>query len=435
MKSTHGTGVVSRTGVVLAVIALLAVTGSVQAAGFAIFEQGGKAMGMAGAFTARADDPSTLFYNVGGLAFFDEREFYAGISLISLGDSTFEGSAPFPGPTATGEQTDQLVTPPHAYWVEPLTDKLNFGLGVTAPFGLVTEWDGGANWSGRFLSEKAELINIDLSPTLSYRASDRTGLALGLVVRLAEVELRSRSAAINPVTSQPVDISTNTLTSDMENGVGFSLGIVHRATDNVSIGFSYKSTIDMDFGGDAAFSQILTGDPTFDAIVAAGLPSSDVPIETSIEFPDQASLGVAWSVGELWSAEIDLNWTGWSSFDELVVTFDPASGLPDLVRPQGWDDAINVRGGAEYALNDHSQLRFGLYWDESPQPDESVSPLLPDADRIGYSIGYGRQGERFDLDAYFLLVDFEERTTSTNLDNFNGSYETQVLIVGASIGF
>jgi len=425
-----------RVAVALVAVALAAVAfAPARAAGFAIFEQGGKAMGMGGAFAARADDPSAVFYNAGGVAFFEERAFYAGIGLISLGDSEFTGSAPFPGPTATGEQKDQLVTPPHAYWVEPIGDKLKFALGVTAPFGLVTQWEGGASWPGRFLSEKAELINIDLTPSLAWRASDKTGIAVGLTARFVEIELRNRTAAINPSTSQPVDISSNKLTSDMETGIGWNVGILHRASDSFSVGLTYKSSIDVDFAGDAEFTQILTGDPVFDAIVAGQLPDADVPIETSIEFPAQATLGVSCKLSDRWQAEFDLGWTGWSSFDSLVVQFDAASGLPDLVRPQGWDDVYNYRGGAEYTLNDRASVRFGLYFDETPQPDESVSPLLPDADRWGYSIGYGRTGGKVDFDAYLLYVDFDDRTTTTNLDNFNGTYKTGVWIVGASVGF
>lgn len=82
-----------------------------------------------------------------------------------------------------------------------------------------------------------------------------------------------------------------------------------------------------------------------------------------------------------------------------------------------------------------SRIRFGLYYDETPQPDETVSPLLPDANRVGYSVGYGYAGKSIDVDAYFLYVAFDERTTTTNLDNFNGTYDTDVLILGASIGF
>ena len=50
-------------------LALLAASGPAFGAGFGIFEHGSKAMGMAGAFTAQADDPSLLFHNAGGPRF------------------------------------------------------------------------------------------------------------------------------------------------------------------------------------------------------------------------------------------------------------------------------------------------------------------------------------------------------------------------------
>ena len=127
--------------------------------------------------------------------------------------------------------------------------------------------------------------------------------------------------------------------------------------------------------------------------------------------------------------------TGWSSFDTLNVDFDPASGIDPLVRPQGWDDSNTYRAGAQYLLNGRSQIRFGLYFDESPQPSYSVSPLLPDAERWGYSLGYGYTGNKVDVDAYVLYVAFDDRTTMDNLDGFYGTYSTNVLILGASVGF
>src|SRR4029079_7826664 len=69
-------------------------------AGFGIFEQGAKAMGMAGAFTAQADDPSLLFHNAGGLAFVDNDEIAAGATWIKGSKADFTGAAPFPGPRA-----------------------------------------------------------------------------------------------------------------------------------------------------------------------------------------------------------------------------------------------------------------------------------------------------------------------------------------------
>ena len=75
-------------GRALGLAALVALSaGAVHGAGFSIFEQGTKAMGMAGAFTAQADDPSLLFHNAGGLAFVNERAFSAGVTWIHGNES------------------------------------------------------------------------------------------------------------------------------------------------------------------------------------------------------------------------------------------------------------------------------------------------------------------------------------------------------------
>ncbi len=68
------------------------------AAGFSIFEQGTKAMGMAGAFTAQADDPSMLFHNAGGLAFVEERAFSTGVTWITGTEAELRGRRPVPRP-------------------------------------------------------------------------------------------------------------------------------------------------------------------------------------------------------------------------------------------------------------------------------------------------------------------------------------------------
>ena len=73
---------------------LLAAAIPAQGAGFLIFEQGAKAMGMAGAFTAQADDPSALFHNAGGIAFQNKRDFLLGGTLVT-GEADFSGRLPF----------------------------------------------------------------------------------------------------------------------------------------------------------------------------------------------------------------------------------------------------------------------------------------------------------------------------------------------------
>src|SRR5215212_5733857 len=115
--------------VAITAIGALASTAPMYAAGFSIFEQGTKAMGMAGAFTAQADDPSLLYHNAGGLAFVTEQEFSAGFTWITASEAEFEGANPFPGEGYRAEQKKLSEFPPHLYWVRPINQTWKIGLG------------------------------------------------------------------------------------------------------------------------------------------------------------------------------------------------------------------------------------------------------------------------------------------------------------------
>ncbi len=93
--STRCTGLAALAGLAFA----LAPT-PVRAAGFALFEQGARGMGFAGAYTAQASDASAIFHNAAGIAFLKGNQLYIGGTLI--GPSTdFTGDSPFPEPDSS----------------------------------------------------------------------------------------------------------------------------------------------------------------------------------------------------------------------------------------------------------------------------------------------------------------------------------------------
>src|SRR6185503_1997130 len=92
------------------------------AAGFALFEQGAKGMGFAGAFTAQANDPSAIFHNAGGVAFLKGTQFYLGDTRVAP-HFDFTGAAPFPGPAVTEESAIEAQFPPSAYITHAFSDR------------------------------------------------------------------------------------------------------------------------------------------------------------------------------------------------------------------------------------------------------------------------------------------------------------------------
>jgi len=410
------------------------------AAGFSIFEQGAKAMGMAGAFTAQADDPSLLFHNAGGLAFVTERDFSIGATYIKGLTADFEGANPFPGEGYRAEEKLLSAVPPHVYYVQPINDTWKFGFGIETPFGLTTEWKNPDQFAGRFLSTKAALQVIDLNPTIGWQVTPSFGIGIGAIARVSNVELNRNVPTINPFTQSAVDVARLKLEGDYSEGYGFNIGLLHKVGPRFSWGLSYRSPITVDYEGDARLTQVSTGNAQLDAIVASRLPfNRDLPVKTGIDFPDEASLGLAFGLTDSLLIETDFNWTGWSSFEEVAIDFTggATNSLPDTVIPENWEDAYNYRLGLRWQASDTSQWRFGYVYDETPQPEPAISPLLPDANRNGFTIGYGHTGSwKADFAVMYLIFDERSRNESFPGEGpFFGTYNTEALLTGVTLTF
>lgn len=427
-----------RLGVTLVAAGVLA-GGPALGAGFSIFEQGSKAMGMAGAFTAQADDPSAIFHNVAGIGFLEEREFQLGATYITTSEGDFQGAPPFPGSDATGEQETLSEIPPHFYWVEPLAGGWTFGLGLNAPFGLSVEWDDPDRWPGRFISERAALRAIDLSLNIAGEIAKDFSIGLGVIGRYSDVELDRRQAVVNPFTGLAAEIAKVGLEGDFSEGFGWQVGFLHRYNNSFSWGLTYRSKVEVDYDGDATFTQVPTGHPVFDPIVDGMLPDDPVPVATTIEFPDSASLGLLFALSPTVRLETDVNWMGWSSFENLVIDFDDASGVPDTAIESGWDDVFSYRLGLKWMRPGGREWRFGYVFDENPIPDETLGPLLPDSDRNGFTVGYGLGGDGVTADIALMYLPFDEREILADEvdqhDSFYGTYDTNVWLLGVTLGF
>src|SRR5687767_6566488 len=120
-------------GLALALGVALAFPGGVLASGFARSEQGARAMGFGGAFTAQASDPAAIFHNAAGIAFLKGRQVSLGGSVITPRTS-FTGADPFPGAAVVEETDTPAQTLPAVFYTHQFTGRLVFGAGVHAPF-------------------------------------------------------------------------------------------------------------------------------------------------------------------------------------------------------------------------------------------------------------------------------------------------------------
>ncbi|MBI2212085.1 MAG: outer membrane protein transport protein [Acidobacteria bacterium] len=406
------------------------------AAGFSIFEQGAKATGMGGAFTATADDPSAIFYNVAGIAYQRETTAMLGGTLISFRNEFKGDRYEFPGPDTTEGYEDHLFTPPNAYLLIPVGENATFGIGQFTPFGLRTHWENQDAFTGRFISQDANLKVFSVQPSFAWKTSSgKFAIGAGAEWRASKVSLERNLPAINPFTLQVADIGHVVLQSDEVNDAwGWNVGVILRPSETWSVGVNYRAPITIDYKGDATFTQILTGNPQFDAIVATQLPPEQA-IKTAIDYPDQLHIGIATTAIPTWTLELDAVRTGWSDFETLVVDFENPS-TPDLVNNEQWEDAWSYRLGANKRVNDMWQVQLGVVYDESPQPVWNVGPLLPDSDRVGLSFGVELTHGKWTLSLADLYLPFVDRDTlGQNEDGFNGVYETTANLMSFDLGY
>jgi long-chain fatty acid transport protein len=426
---------VLRSAVAAALVALLGAPGSASASGFSIYEQGGRAMGFAGAYTAVTDDPSAIFYNGAALAFLEGKQVYAGGTLV-MPQSTFTGAAPFPGAGVRESQQVGTLPVPAIYFSHRVSPRIAWGIGLDVPFGLKTKWASPDTFTGRYIAVESSLRGVALNPTLAVLVNDKLSLGAGLDLRFSSVRLERRAGAVDPFTQTVKDTAAVVLDSDTATGVGFNVGVVAKPRPGLSLGAQYRHKVKIDYSGTGTFTQIPTGNAQLDAIVASRLPKGSPAVETSIEYPSILSAGVArdW---EWWTAAVDVVFFQWSTFDQLVLTFPTEPQLDSVIR-EDYENSWQVRAGVERRLDEGWAVRLGYHYDRTPVPAPSVSPLLPDNDRHGIAMGWSWTSAsrrlRVDTGIWYLFLPGRS-TEGQSRDGYDGTYDNSAFTLGASLGY
>jgi long-chain fatty acid transport protein len=401
-------------------------------AGMTGAQPGIKAMGMAGAFTAQANDPSAVTYNPGGLVLFKKGKLTAGFGAAILNESQYQGLPPGIGANTASEQEQLLTFPVHVYAVKPLGPKLKLGLGISSPFAFKTAWTDPDSFAGRYASTKSGLETYDAHTALSYQLAPNFGFGAGVIYRNSKLTHGRRIAGTNPSNGQTVDIASLSTETDYSHGLGWNAGLLNKVGKKFAWGLAYHSPIEIEYTGAGRLTQVLTGNAQLDALTRASLPlDQDLPTSTTIQFPGTASLGIAFFPSEKSAIELDVEQTAWSQFEGITLAFPTSTTFSKTLEAPYEDDALAYRLGLRFGLGKGIQIRLGYALEETPQPDTALGPFLPDADRSIFTLGVGRDW----LDISFQLTAPENRITRTNREDpaINGAYSGNSYMLGISI--
>jgi long-chain fatty acid transport protein len=402
----------------LLIIAFFSLT-TAFAGGFQINLQGQKQTGMGHTGTGLLLDNASILFNPGAVSFLDS------LRGISIGGSFIIPRTTYLDPSSgyVAHIENNIGTPITLYAVYKFkkTAKWNAGLGIYTPFGSKIQWAD--DWKGQFLIREIDLKTFFIQPTLSYKVSDKIGIGAGFIYATGDFSLRKGI----PIQDTLGNYGEGNL-KGKASGYGFNAGIYFQATKKLSIGFDFRSQVNIKVTDG-------TADFTVPSSVANYFPSTT--FSTQLRLPKTISFGLGYVVNSKLKLALDINYVGWKSYDSLIIDFkENTSDLTDIHSARVYQNVFIYRLGAQYQLNDKWTVRLGAYYDVSPVKAGYLTPETPDANKIGITAGASFNiTKKIHVDVSMLYIEGMQRT-DTNLETqFSGTYKSRAFVPGIGLEY
>ncbi|MDT3672308.1 MAG: outer membrane protein transport protein [Aromatoleum sp.] len=404
--------------------------GGASASGFQLLEQNASGLGNAYAGSAAvAENASTIFFNPAGMTQLQAREVSFGVAAVRPSFDFKNRGSQAGALTGDGKDAGGWSAIPNAYLSWALNKDLYLGVGLGAPFGLITDYD--ESWVGAAQSIKFEIKTYNINPSIAYRVNDKWSIGAGVSWQRMEAEYERAVGIFGP----PLPFSSSMAKLDVDGDAwGWNIGALFTPSPNMKVGVSYRSKVDHELDG-----KVKVSGPSA-ALNAGGTSKAQV----DVELPDTFVVSVAQKLDDRWEMLGDLSWTGWSSVDFVDIdrTSGPAAGTTAQTLKVEFKDTWRLALGANYRLNDAWKLKFGVARDQSPVKDRQRRLVaLPDQDRTWFTFGGQWKTTKtttLDLGAAYLYVrdtKIDNNQSSLNpLQNrgrVTGKYDSNVWLLGA----
>jgi long-chain fatty acid transport protein len=386
----------------LALLSVLGLSSLALANGLNLNSLGSRALSMGGAFVGLADDYSAIFWNPAGMAQFDKRYLgFYGTDVIPSGSYLLQ--RPTQGGLLTvvdaKTQSKHYLSGLLAYY-HPINDYLVAGIGLYVPARLGSAWDGDdfTNLSdGTAYEWESKIGLVTISPGVSYKISEMISVGATLNINYGMFSMKRWAGSADEFDFGQYEMNLKGW------GFGATAGVLVKASDMLSFGATIRTPSRVKFSGDASISNI--------DLIGYKETSEAETVSPHITFPLWIAGGVAFRPLPGLTLTGDLQWTQWSTLDEVELKFIDQS-WSDFMAQSGenkmhleWEDALQVRFGAEYMLRENLALRGGYYYDPSPATDKTMNFRLPNYTFNAFTLGlgYSLNGLVIDFGFEFLL--------------------------------
>lgn len=402
-----------------------------------------------------------------------------------------------------------LSTPINAYFNYKPNDRWAFGLGFYVPNGSAMKWDDnwvGAHLVQN-IELKAYTVQPTVSFKICDKLSIGAGLTInwgnfelsrapfsiatnqkiagmvgqlpgmidgiiqsnpGLIGKLTPEQIQAVNAAKQAAPGIAQDLKENysdrpmmstRLSGNANVAVGINAGFLWNITDEWSVGMTWRSRLNMKVK--EGRSEMVYGKNIKEYLGmvsniagAFGMGDKIPPIDnidggsfsTELPLPTSVTWGVSFRPTPKWEFAVDLQWIGWSAYDQLVVNFAPEVGMEPIISTKNYSNTLAFRFGGQYRATDFITARMGMYVDQSPVDSNYLNPETPSMTKVSYTAGLTlRPTKHMDIDLAYCYVSTAdpERTGSYPVHNsltggiekFEGNYTLHANVFSIGMAF
>lgn len=136
------------------------------------------------------------------------------------------------------------------FYVKPIDEHWAFGVGMYAPFGLVTDYE--SSFAGRYAGKESKVQVLTLQPTVSYAFNDVVSIGFGPTINRIDGKLTSATPGpLGPASDGEVKIKGD------DTALGYNVGVLVQATDSTRLGLTYHSKVKYSLDGHTKISRVL----------------------------------------------------------------------------------------------------------------------------------------------------------------------------------
>lgn len=344
--------------------------------------------GMGGAVTAAPYDATTAISNPAGMAMIGNRTdfsfeaFMPKRSAVFIKDDPTDNGSPF-----------YLV--PAVGWTAPVNDRgdLFFGGGMYGVSGMGVDYsthEAPIYGAGAVIDLYSQYQFWKMAPTLAWKTGN---VALGFALNLDYQAFAFKQIISGPGFSMGMDLS------EMQSAVGggASVGLIYQPVPAFALGLMYSSKqFFTPFKWRLAAGDIVAPDPiTGDMYMNTGGEYT-----MTMNFPQQAAMGIAVRLGRpvLWT--VDVKWINYSATHDVIkLKGSYAGGLTDLPMYFGWSDVYVAATGLQFDITPNFVFRLGYNYSTSPIKPEDVEnnmvfpAIVTSRASGGFTYRFGRHWE------------------------------------------